>query len=71
MFIFGTITTTNMATYQAETQVNPGISGFQTVLATIGGGSYLLYLVQMCTLFRHLFFLSDQKWTASLLKKAS
>lgn len=42
-----------MATNQAETQVNPGVPGFQTVFTAIGGWSNLLYLVQMGTIPGH------------------
>jgi hypothetical protein len=70
MLIFGTVTAPNVAADQAETQVNPGITCFQTVFAPIGRWSNFLYLVQMRTLFRHRFFLSHQKRTASALEES-
>jgi hypothetical protein len=56
MFVFGAITATNMAADQAETQMNPRITCLQTVFATIGRWSNLLYLVQMRTIVRHHIF---------------
>ena len=48
----------NMAARQAETQMHPAISGFQTVLTSIGARCDLSYLMKMCTCLFHVLFLA-------------
>jgi len=47
------VTAAHMATGEAEAQVNPAVTGFQTFLAAVCTGGDLSYLVDMCTLFCH------------------
>ena len=47
------VATTNMSTGETEAQVNPGITGFQTILAAVCTRGDLLYLVEMRTVFCH------------------
>ena len=53
MLVLGGITAAYMPTLEAQAQVYPGISNFQTILASIGAGCDLSYLVKMTTLFCH------------------
>jgi hypothetical protein len=53
------VTATNMATDEAEAQVNPTITGFQALLAAARTWGDLLYLVEMRTLFCHQSFPSS------------
>jgi hypothetical protein len=47
------VTAANMATDETEAQVNPSITGFQTILAAVCTWSDLSYLVEMRTLICH------------------
>ena len=44
-----------MATLEAEPQVYPGVSGFQTVLTAICAWRNVSYLIEMCTIPCHAF----------------
>ncbi len=50
------VTAANMPTRQTEAQMHPAISGFQTVLTSIGAGCDLSYLIKMCTYLCHILF---------------
>jgi hypothetical protein len=48
VFVLGRIAAADMATFQAETEMNPEITGFQTLLATLGGVRFnVLNLIKM------------------------
>lgn len=50
VFVFGGITAADMAAFQAETKVNPGIAGFQAFLATLRGvGLDVMNVIEMGT----------------------
>ena len=46
-----------MAAFETQAQMNPGISSFQTILATVGTGRDLSNLVKMCALSYHIMLL--------------
>ena len=48
----------NMPTGQTEAQMHPAISGFQTVLTSIGARRDVTYLVEVATLLCHMFLFS-------------
>jgi hypothetical protein len=51
VFILRVVTAAHMATGEAEAQVDPGVTGFQAILAAVGTGGDVSYLVEMRTLF--------------------
>jgi hypothetical protein len=51
VLILRVVTAAHMATGEAEAQVDPGVTGFQAILAAVGAGGDLSYLVEMCALF--------------------
>jgi hypothetical protein len=51
VLILGVVTAAHMATGEAEAQMDPGVTDFQAILAAIGAGGDLSYLVEMRTLF--------------------
>ena|SRR5579883_1782304 len=53
VLIFGGIAAANMPALQADAQVYPGITRFQTVLTTISARCDVAYLVKMRTLLCH------------------
>ena len=60
VLILRIVTATDMSTREAEAQVYPGISDFQTVLTSIGARRDLLYLIKVCTALCHVFSLSGE-----------
>jgi len=58
VLIFRIVTAADMPAFQTEAQVDPGITRFQAILASIGTRCDLTYLVKMTTLFCHIFLLS-------------
>ena len=58
MRILRIVTATDMSTDKTDTQVHPGITHFQALLAAIGARCNLSYLVKMTTLFWHILLLS-------------
>src|SRR6266849_7701666 len=52
------VTAAHMSTGEAEAQVYPGISHFQTVLTSLGARCDVLYLIKMRTSLCHVLFLS-------------
>ena len=59
VLILRIVTATDMSTGEAEAQVYPGISNFQTVLTSIGARCDVLYLIKMRTSLCHVLFLPD------------
>jgi hypothetical protein len=51
VLILRIVTAANMATGETEAQVNPTLTGFQTILAAVCTLGDLPYLVEMCTIF--------------------
>src|SRR6266436_1558815 len=51
------VTAAHMSTGEAEAQVHPGISHFQTVLTSLGARCDVLYLIKMRTALCHVLFL--------------
>src|SRR5215813_13955253 len=64
------VTTSNVTAGFAKTQVNPGISCFQAILATVGAGGHVPDLIDMPAIRFHLKFLvslslASQRLTSS------
>jgi hypothetical protein len=57
MFVFGTVTTTDMPAFATDPKVDPSISHLQTFLAAIGGGRYIANGAKMSAF--HFAFSSD------------
>jgi len=55
VLILRIVTAADVSTGETEAQVHPAISNFQTVLTSIGARRDLAYLVEVATLFCHLF----------------
>ena len=55
MLILRIVAAADMTTDETETQMHPGITYFQAILAAIGARCDLSYLVKMTTLFCHRF----------------
>lgn len=55
MLVLRTIAAADMSTDEADTQMYPGVTNFQAVLAAIGARCDLLYLVEMMTGLCHVF----------------
>jgi hypothetical protein len=53
MLILRIVAAADMPTDEADTQMHPGVTDFQTILATIGARGDLSYFVEMMTLFVH------------------
>jgi hypothetical protein len=53
MLILRIVAAADMTTDETDTQMHPGITYFQAILAAIGAGGDLTYLVKMTTLFCH------------------
>lgn len=51
VLILRVVTAAHMATGEAEAQVDPGVTDLQAILAAVGTGGDVSYLVEMCTLF--------------------
>ena len=58
VLILRIVTAADMPAFQTEAQVDPGITRFQAILASIDVRCDLTYLVKMTTLFCHIFLLS-------------
>ena len=58
MLILRIVAATDMSTDEADTQMHPGITHFQALLAAIGARGDLSYLVKMTTGLCHMFLLS-------------
>jgi hypothetical protein len=58
MLILRIVAATDMSTDETDTQVHPGITHFQALLAAIGARCDLSYLVKMTTGLCHMFLLS-------------
>jgi hypothetical protein len=74
MLILRIVTAADMTTDEADTQVDPGITRFQTIFAAIGARCDLTYLVEVATGLWHLFLLTfflqhhvrSMDWTAAI-----
>jgi hypothetical protein len=53
VLVLGGIAAAHMPTLEAQAQVYPGISSFQTILTTIRAGCDVLYLIEMRTSYCH------------------
>jgi hypothetical protein len=51
MFIFGRIAAADVAAFQTQAQVNPGVAHFQTFLAAFGMRAHLANLIEVRTLW--------------------
>jgi hypothetical protein len=51
VFILRVVTAAHMSTGEAEAQVDPGVTDLQAILAAVGTGGDVSYLVEMRTLF--------------------
>jgi hypothetical protein len=47
VFVFGRVAAADVATDLAKPQRDPGVTHFQTLLASVAVGSYLAYLVKV------------------------
>jgi hypothetical protein len=54
MLILRIVTAAHMPAFQANTQMDPGVTHFQAFLTPSGAGCDLSYLVKMMTLFCHI-----------------
>src|SRR5579875_201936 len=59
VLVFGGIAAADMPALQAQAQVYPGITCFQTLLTTISARRNIAYLVKVCTLLCHRNLLYD------------
>ena len=57
VLILRVVTATDMSTRETDAQVYPGISNFQTVLASIGARCDFSYLIKMRTFLCHVLLL--------------
>ena len=57
VFVLGRVAAADVSTFEANTQVYPRISYFQTILAPIRAGRDVSYRIKMCALFCHRNFL--------------
>lgn len=53
VLILRVVTAAHMSTGETEAQVDPGVTGFQTLLAAVCTRGDLSYLVKMCTVLCH------------------
>lgn len=53
VLVLGRVAAAHMSTYETEAQVDPCISRFQTVLASISARGDFMYLIEMCTALCH------------------
>jgi hypothetical protein len=61
VLVLRAVATTHVATFQAQSQVHPGVAHFQTLLAALRGfWLYRPYLIEM-TAFRHDFLLDKNE----------
>jgi hypothetical protein len=58
MLVLGRITTTNVSTFQAKPQMNPGVAHFDAFFAHVCIGVGNPYLLEVCTCRGHCFLLS-------------
>ena len=67
MFILRIVTAADMSTDQTDTQMHPGVTHFQALLAAIGARCDLSDLVEVTTLVCHRFLLSFLSSTCTLV----
>jgi hypothetical protein len=62
VLVLGAVATAHVATFQAQSQVHPGVSHFQTLFAPLWGfWLYRPYLIEMSAFRRHDFLLDKNE----------